>query len=278
MSFAQEKLYQTQQRGFELVNRKLSLIYRKILTKNRIERYLTIFNAISKDTLSPELVTYPKGSKILILSPHPDDDVFGCGGTVLKYPKNSVAITTVYITDGRKGSSGSRNEEETVRIRKQEAISACKILGISQIKFLENRDSELKLSAKTLNQMIDVIKNARPELVYLPFLTDNHADHFETNRILVKTLEKLKFKCNISAYEAQSPLFPNIIVNVTNQYEKKIKALGCHESQIAKLNYIEAAIGLNKYRAEMNMINGYAEAFLLVSSNFYIELFKKMDL
>ena len=214
----------------------------------------------------------PEGSKVLVLSPHPDDDIFGCGGTLYKHSSYCDELTTVYMTDGRKGCPSSMSEEDTVRERRKEAKEAAKIIGIQNITFLNNKDKELRLSRKSLSEMIDILKKITPDIVYLPFLTDNHPDHFETNKIFISACKKLKTEYTVCAYEVHTPLIPTHIVDISSQFEKKIHALRQHKTQLLGLDFTTAVKGLNKYRASMSNIDGYAEAFFLSNSSFYMRL------
>ncbi|MEA3486157.1 MAG: PIG-L family deacetylase [Thermodesulfobacteriota bacterium] len=67
---------------------------------------------------------------VLVLSPHPDDEVFGCAGTIMRHMESEDPIHVIIVTDGgyqESDDSGSRNEY--IRIRKEESIQAGAMLG-----------------------------------------------------------------------------------------------------------------------------------------------------
>jgi LmbE family N-acetylglucosaminyl deacetylase len=66
-------------------------------------------------------------------------------------------------------------------------------------------------------------------------------------------------------YEVWSPLVPDVLIDITKQAEVKLRAINAHCSQVENINMAEGILGLNRYRAEMNRIRGYAEAYLQVT-------------
>ena len=89
---------------------------------------------------------------LLVLSPHPDDDIIGCGGTLRRYHEEGAAITVVYMTDGRKGG-GTYDEEELVLVRKEEAAKAASIIGVDKLIFLDNKDAELSANKHSVREL-----------------------------------------------------------------------------------------------------------------------------
>ena len=216
--------------------------------------------------------------KLLVLSPHPDDDIIGCGGTLHRYHKEGAVITVVYMTDGRKGGI-SYNEEELVLVRKEEASKAAFIIGVDKLIFLENKDAELALNEHSVKELSDIIENIQPEAVFLPFFTDNHADHIATNGIFLRAALKHKNDIMCYGYEIWTPLMsPNCIVNITSQLEIKKKALEQHQSQTSQLPLVEAMIGLARYRGVLYTLkDNYAEAFLQCPLSEYKRFYEIVD-
>lgn len=214
-----------------------------------------------------------KESKVLVLSPHPDDDIIGCGGTIYRYHLKGAEITSVYMTDGRKGDS-KYNEENLVSIRKEEAKRASAIIGIDNLIFLDNKDSELASNSKTIKELSQIIKDIRPEAVFLPFLMDNHPDHMATNDIFVGAMKVTDVKAACYGYEIWTLLSsPNCVIDITEQIEVKRKAMKQFQIQLAQFDFIEGVIGLSRYRGTMHMLaDRYAEVFLKCSLSEYSRL------
>jgi LmbE family N-acetylglucosaminyl deacetylase len=213
--------------------------------------------------------------RVLVLSPHPDDDIIGCGGTLYKYHLKGSEITSVYMTDGRKGDPGY-NEEELVLIRKEEAKRASAIVGINSLIFLDNRDSELAANSKTIKELSQVIKGIKPDAIFLPFLLDNHPDHIATNSIFVQATKNYNGDVACYGYEVWTPLSaPNCIIDITEQIKIKREALEQFQNQLAQYNFIEAVIGLSRYRGMVHMLGDkYAEVFVKCSIAEYNRLWR----
>lgn len=207
----------------------------------------------------------PQGQKVLVLSPHIDDDVLGAGGTLHKHHLASDKIVSIYLA--------SRNDEG---IRKKEGEAAASIIGIDELIFLDYEIKKLDSASQITHQVADVLDSHKPDIVYLPFMLDNHNDHISTNRIFLSSLSLLpsSYSPLIYAYEIWSTLFPNLLVDITDQIEIKRQAILEYKSQLAANNYLEAILGLNRYRGILSKANGYAEGFFKSTPKIYRKLWE----
>lgn len=234
-----------------------SRVYYHFLPK-RIRRSIDLFgNLRNPDTAD----LYEKN--ILVLSPHPDDDIVGCGGTVYKCRLKGSRVIVVYMTDGRKGNP-HYSEDELVSVRKEEARRAAAVIGIEDLVFLKNRDGELSCREESVAPISKILNDYNPDAVFLPFLLDNHRDHMATNDIFVEASRKFSGEIMCYGYEVWTPLsVPNCVIDITKEMPKKIDALKQHKSQMTELNLIDAAVGLSKYRGAVSFLtDGNAEAFV----------------
>src|SRR5947207_9627276 len=72
--------------------------------------------------------------RVLVISPHPDDESIGCGGTLRQHVVDGDAVHVVFLTSGERGGHG-RAPRETAQLREQEARDAAKVLGVGAIEF-----------------------------------------------------------------------------------------------------------------------------------------------
>lgn len=217
---------------------------------------------------------------ILVLAPHPDDDVFGCGGTLKKIADSGGSITVAYFCDGSAGVPATNSKFETrnsklIEIRKEEAKKSAEILGIKEQIFFGYPDGKLAAGSASLKALNDLIHTVKPDIIFVPSFLDNHPDHRVVNEILINILSQEKFTGEIWAYEVWSPLFPNRIVNITNNIDAKKQAMAAHASQLNSRGYDKAILGLNQYRAEINNFSGYGEAFFASTFEVYQKLYRK---
>jgi LmbE family N-acetylglucosaminyl deacetylase len=105
-------------------------------------------------------------------------------------------------------------------------------------------------------------------------MTDYHRDHWATNRILRKALDRLKGDILIRGYEVWTPLPANRMVDISSTVEIKRKAIAVFVSQTRLVDYARTILGLNQYRSMMHLHGqGFAEAFLENTAEEYRRLF-----
>lgn len=227
----------------------------------------------------PDIVEKPKGNNVLVLSPHFDDDIFGCGGTLYKHALSGDRISIVYFTDGREGNPSISDKTVVEKMRKEEAKKATSILKISNLLFLDQPDSKLKPNSALIKKLDDILSMIKPDLIYIPSFLDNHIDHFELNRIFLHLSSVVDFNCNVCAYELWTPLLPNIVVDISQVISKKREAAEQYQSQIKQVDYVNTMLALNRYRSITVLKGqGYAEAFFYTSSEEYINILRNLQL
>ena len=83
---------------------------------------------------------------ILVLSPHPDDESIGCGGTIRKHVLEGDTVEVIVLTSGERGGHTAISEEELIRIREQESMKARDILGVHSLEFWSQPDGSFKIT------------------------------------------------------------------------------------------------------------------------------------
>lgn len=202
--------------------------------------------------------------RILVISPHPDDESIGCGGTVRKHVEARDQVRVVFLTSGEKGGHG-RSEQETARVREREARSAANILGIREIEFFRLPDGDVRATRSSILQLRKLLSAWKPNVIYLPHEGEMHADHRAAVRLLARTLRRMNgYKPRILTFEVWTPLqHIGEIVDITPFVPVKRAAIRAYRSQCAVMDFAAAALGLNRYRGEMHSWPGgdYAEVF-----------------
>lgn len=219
-----------------------------------------------------------KKEEILIIAPHPDDDVIGMGGTIAEYLENKVNITIIYATNGsgskKLGKFKKLKKKEFINLRKEEAIKSIKKLGkntsglVKQIfvnidsKKLLLRNNDFKTTLK------ETLKNKFSK-IYLPYLKDKHETHKICTRISLNEIRKSKKLKKVLFYEVWTPITEEkvIVKDITKHIRKKKNAIKLHKSQIKVSDFHEGIIAKNRYNAVFSTINStkttkYAEIFL----------------
>jgi LmbE family N-acetylglucosaminyl deacetylase len=223
----------------------------------------------------------PRTHRVLVLSPHPDDDAIGCGGTLARLAASGCKITVLYLTDGARGDpSGTYTESQLVELREQEAKAASKVLGIENLIFLRRPDGNLQADGDTVAAVRGAISDSKPDLVYLPSFIEGlfHHDHLQASVILEKIASEGNNDFACYAYETHTPLIPNRLVDITAQAKLKQRAIEQHKTQM-RIRPYSKILRLNEYRAAfLGPPPGegrYVEAFLRAAPTTYFKLFHR---
>ena len=197
----------------------------------------------------------PRNKKIIIFSPHPDDDAIGMGGTIIELVKNDNRVLSVYITSGvsaRNAVKGEMPIEEKEKIRRIEAERASKVLGM-HIHFLNIPYFHgLTVKNEHIGKVIKLLEKEKPDVVFAPHQHERHPTHRAATSIVLRALKRsdLHNLDEIWLYEILTPIrTPNIIITFGEEVmENKIEAIKAHESQIERRRYDMGIRGLNTFR------------------------------
>ncbi|MCD6387829.1 MAG: PIG-L family deacetylase, partial [Desulfobulbaceae bacterium] len=183
--------------------------------------------------------------KVLILAPHPDDEVFGCAGTIVKHVESGDPVQVVIVSDGGYLESGSK--AEYIQRRKQESIQAGNLLGYTP-EFWDIPDREVVYGEKLIARIGDVIDTAGIDLVYAPSVTEIHPDHQSLGMAVAEAARRSKKKIRVAFYEVGIPLQPNRLLDITDVMNLKQKAMACFSSQLQQQKYDRHIAALNQFR------------------------------
>ena len=258
-----------------MLDRLLRAAYRRLhpTARNNLRTWLALEQ---RDCEPPSIANYAVRS-VLVLAPHSDDEVIGCGGTMARHVQSGAQVHVAFLTDGRWGDGAlfspqlSATERHTrqlalVATRKDEARAAAAVLGVQHLHFLDLPDGALQVNAHAVQLLTDVLHSSQPSVVYLPFVFDLHQDHWQTNRLFAAAAARLPASLAkpllVRGYEVWSPLVANCFSDITSVMSLKRSALSQFASQLRDQNYLRIVEGLNAYRSNGALHGmGYAEAF-----------------
>jgi len=211
--------------------------------------------------------------KVLVIAPHPDDEVLGCGATIKKlsdkgHKVNLMVITKAYEPDWSK---------EMLESRPKKVKESCRLLGISEVQFLNFDTAKIDLiPIKDLSKKIfEASKALAPEMVFIPFWGDAHQDHQTVSKAAIVAFRPVSSKVKeILAYEVLSETewgiegFKPTIYSVVSRAELECKkqAMGAYFDELKKAPHprsLEIIEALAKKRGS-EVLSDYAEAFVSV--------------
>ena len=223
--------------------------------------------------ISPMLMNQPEKKNICVIAPHPDDEMIGPGGTILHALNNGASVTCIYLTSGKKND-----------IADDEAKTVSKKYGYNTV-FMGNYSGEIEFSEESYEKLISEIIKIEPNVLFIPFLLDDHDEHRIVSQMLMHGYEiserNNKIDCfsslEIWCYQVYTSVFPNVIVNITDVIAKKKDAVRGWESQFKNRDWAHYVEGLNAYNSRFLHTKGkkeYAEIFFVVPMKEYIDLCK----
>lgn len=216
--------------------------------------------------------------KILVVSAHPDDMEFGCGGTVRRFVEDGYEAILTVATNGESGWK-IKEAPKSVRVKTREAEQrkAAEILGIKEVVFLHNIDGQLENSLKFRSEVVEIIKKYQPEIVFtfdpaslLSFenLNLSHRDHRAVSQAVFDSVfaAKNKFLFPGEPHKVDKIFFfgtnkPNHEEDITKFIDTKIEALKQHKSQFTDFEKIEGFV--RKFMSNESK-EGYFEKFRVV--------------
>ena len=221
---------------------------------------------IKETEIIPYHATPPFGEKVLVLAPHPDDETFGCGGTLRLLSKAGKAIKIVFLTKGEKSTPEIRDQGEYTAVREREAEKALRILGVSDYEFLRFPDRGLFENSKGVSEkLVKIIDVYMPDTVYSPSMIELNPDHRATADMVLELQKKHNFR--IVFYEVTTPIRPNILIDITEVIKTKCKAMKSYKSQLKICDYFDATRSLNRFHSlTLDKKINYAEGFFVLET------------
>ncbi|AOZ91318.1 bacillithiol biosynthesis deacetylase BshB1 [Paenibacillus crassostreae] len=224
---------------------------------------------------------------ILVFGAHADDAEIGMAGTIYKHIEAGLRVGICDLTYAEMSSNG------TVETRKQEAIEAGELLKLSSRTNLGLPDRGLTITPGHIEAVTAEIRRHAPRIVFAPYWEDRHPDHVACSKLV----EEAVFNAKLRRYMPDLPIvnveqlyfyFINdlgqvdLIVDTTQQYEMKEKALSCYRSQFEQkvtdtvatpLNqgYIERVKSRDRLVGQRRLVP-FAEGFA-VKTPFLVEVF-----
>lgn len=214
---------------------------------------------------------------ILIIAPHPDDEIIGVGGTIAKKAAEGHDVYVCIITKGCEPLF----HKDYVEQGRSECRKADAFLGVRETIFLDFPAVMLEKVPryKLNNGILNLIQKIKPDDVYIPHRGDLQIDHkMVVDAAMVALRPKYEHKVKrIYTYETLSEtgwdipnttneFIPTVYENISKTLEKKIAAMNIFQSQLAAFpaaRSIEAIEALAKYRGAIVSVNA-AEAFSLI--------------
>ena len=175
----------------------------------------------------PEWVTAPlavfdpaayAGRSVVVLAPHPDDEVIGAGGALLKLARAGARVVCVQATDGSASAAfAGRPQDERRTRRLEEAAAVARGIGCAELDCWKADNRAFGVDPALVARLAERLDRERPALVLVPFVTEAHADHLTLSRILSRALRAMPSppEATILGYEVWSLVPPTLVHDIS---------------------------------------------------------------
>jgi|SRR6267142_2800777 len=222
----------------------------------------------------------PGNQRILVVAPHPDDEVMGCVGTILLHIQSGDWVCVAIATDGRRSKVIPDPAEMAIQ-RQREATDAARLMQIDRLQWIGLPEGEW--TANSLKDKLKVlIDEIKPDIVYAPSRIDFHPEHFKVAHALALALDEVdasqRCKLLVRIYQVQVPLtliVTNLVADVSTLVPECKAVLSTYASQAGSS---QCTHRLRRYCAQVNGIVEQAEEFWEVAASKYCALHRTLPL
>ncbi len=173
---------------------------------------------------------------LLVFGPHPDDLELGLGGTIARHVAHGHRVGLCDLTAGEMGSNG------TVEERLLEAQAASTVLGAAWRENLRLPDRGLGSDPAQVRAVVELVRRTRPRTIAVPYWSDRHPDHVAASHLLTEAIFNSGLRRYAAAGDPWRPEWScyyfindsapaSFVVDVSDQYDLKRRALACYVSQ-----------------------------------------------
>jgi len=216
-------------------------------------------------------------ANVLVIAPHPDDEVLGCGGAIARHARRGDQVHLIVVT---RGMPEVFSPESVDKVR-QELSASQQLLGIKTVRYLDFPAPSLdSVPGYLLSSAIQaIVCDVQPDIIYLPHHGDIHVDHKATNMAaLVASRPNGSVRVpRLLGYETRSEsewgnpngsdaFLPTVFIDISEHLQTKLAAMQCYTSQLRSspnARSLEAIRALATYRGHTVNLPA-AEAFMLI--------------
>ena len=221
--------------------------------------------------------------RVLVITPHPDDAEFWCGGTVAKWIGDGATVRYVLCTDGGKGTTDPGvSSADLSKLREKEQADAVDSLGVQELVLLHHPDGGLEDNNEFRKELVRQIRQAQPDVVLCPEPYRKnlawHRDHRITGQVAMDAVfpcardhlhfEELWRDEGLEPHKTATILFwgteqADTIIDISATFDAKMRAVRAHKSQVNGRNDQEIEDFVKAHAREASGESGleFAESF-----------------
>lgn len=207
---------------------------------------------------------FAEGTKVLLVTAHPDDSEFYIGGSLLQLGRAGAEIVQVVCTDGDKAYYPFGDHEATARVRREEQRTASAKWNAQEVVFLKYPDGRLRATDKLVEDLISQMKRVEPD--YILYFDGDHPPRFshQDHRRAGEATERAARAFGKDVWLVRfSTSAPNYVRDITDEWAEKMELLAIHESQFygSVLARVRGIVERNAKRDGAKLGVRFAEGF-----------------
>lgn len=205
--------------------------------------------AVWRPLAEPELIPYramePASLRsLLVLAPHPDDEVFACGGLLAIAAALGLRTDVVIVSDGAAAGDAAVRAHESRRAAAELRYAA----GAGRLELWGLPDRAVVPDAALVQRIVAALDVGANEWLLAPSPFEVHPDHRAVCLAAIQAWRQ-RPRCRLGFFEVGQPMLPNALLDITPMLACKRQAMRCFASQLALQAYDEQMTSLNRYRA-----------------------------
>jgi LmbE family N-acetylglucosaminyl deacetylase len=211
---------------------------------------------IKSTSINKKLIKLEKDyKKVLVLAPHPDDELVGCGGTLLKLASLGAEIHIIQMTEGvtSKGLFYEAGSEKR-KIRWEEARRVANVFNFKQYYWKTGPDTKLKNSSKEQARLNDLMDEIKPDLIFVPARTDLHEEHCLAFAIYYEVIKNKNFIVNplMLSYPVWGALHEITHFAEVNEFSNQVlEAMYLYETAMRPQDYNKRILAIWAYQGQL---------------------------
>ena len=211
----------------------------------------------------------PGGQRVLVIAPHPDDEVMGCAGALIEHRRCGDASSIVFVTDGGQSRALGLDRAAMIDRRRREAEASARYFQAESVWLgWPEGDWPIEQAAASLKS---TVMDYNPQVIYVPSRVDFHPEHRRVAQAIAQALPP-ESSLELRAYPVLVPLTPtlgNLVLDVSALQADIRLGMHVYETQI---DSVQRGPRLRRYAARLHRRGVWAEEFWQMTAQQYRRL------
>jgi LmbE family N-acetylglucosaminyl deacetylase len=224
-----------------------------------------------------EKIDVSTNSRVLVIVPHVDDEIMGCGGTICEVAKKGAHVKVVHMCGGAHRSNESCTSG-LVMMDRGEVEVALRALRCYDCEWVDIDSTEVLCDRRIGIKVKEIIYSYRPDIIFVPCYVESRTDYMRTATMVAQALQHYPYhlRCYVYSYEGVSK--PDVLVDITTSIEEKIEAVKERRSQVKVINDEEHVRAIDGYSLSTKCDGRYCERFNTYSLEMYVQIARELGL